>query len=580
MKKKLSKIEIATYLKDYSDFMKCVSLNYEENLFEVFKNMLIENGRGQYAIKEYYFEMISVFEFFLLNKTYSFMADNLFDYILENKLSKIDIPDDIFINKSDATRFSKKQIIKFIRNAINHNDHNDKELYNLYNDNGKLKIEIHLKNVKPIPFHIELDINDYIKIMGGLWKANKIDLIYYKVKEEINFKNNDLENELDKIFYRRYYYNSKIEDKMLDKIKNQDENETINYSIERNLNSNDYYYRDYQLTKPQKLKILEDLKFWSDVLPLDDTMSIDYVVPKIVPLGINKNKQLRFSLIIADWYAKSCEKSLFDIANDARKVCLKEYDEDNMLYVDNMLEKDYRIVMRAFDHEYRESIAFSVYASYLFDTLITDENIKIGNNYYPRERIRNSFVHGRWFNGINGCYKLYDCDNGEDNELNYNWRASIPCDLLSKSVDAYYYKLLKDKDDNFLYSQPFISLDNNGKPISITFIKNDKNYILNINIDSYTDEYTPWALYNFYGDKVVYNDNKEDIDMFFEELKEALLNENPNYEHLFNFIFYQHKVCTLYKRGIIPLEELNKNDEYFKVNFIDKYNAGNGHKKK
>lgn len=581
MKKKLSKFEVATYLKDYSNFMKCVSFNRTENLFDVFINMLISNGRGQYAVKEYYFNMISVFEFFLLNKTYSFMADNLFDYILENKLSEIDIPDDIFIDKKDASRFSKKQIIKFIRNAVNHNDHTDKDLYTLYNDNGQLKIEIYLKNVKPVPFHIELSFNEYMGIMGGLWKANKIDLTCYRTKAKLNFKSNDISSELDKIFYRRYYYKGKIDDEVLKKINQYTETPTIDRRVEAVLNDGEYSYIDYQLAKPQKIRILEDFEFWKETLPLDENMCLGYVVPKVVPLGINKIEQLRFSLIVADWYAKSCKKSLWDIANDARKVCLKEYDEDNILYDEDMLEKDYKIVMRVFDFEYRESIAFSIYTSYLFDTLVTDENVKIGNNIYPREKIRNSFVHGRWFNGINGCYKLYDCDNGEDNELNYNWRASIPYDDLSKAVDNYYNDSLnKNMDDNFLYSSPTIRVNNNGKPISIMLIKNNKNYLLNININSYTDEYTPWALYNYYGDKVVYNDNKEDSDMFFEELKVALLNENPNYEHLFNFILYQHKVCSLYKRGIIPLEELNKNDEYFRVNFIDKYNVGNEYKKK
>ena len=580
MKKKLSKIEVATYLKDYSDFMKCFILNPKDNLFEVFKKMLIENNRGQYATKSYYFNMISIFEFFLLNKIYSFMHDNLFDYVLESNLSSINIPEDIFINKSDANRFSKKQIIKFIRNAINHNDYNDKKLYNLHDDNGQLKIEIHLKNVKPIPFHIELDISTYIKIMNGLLKANKIDLICYKCKEKINFENKDLEKELDKIFYQRYYYKRKIDAEHLEKIKKNKEDITIDYRIEQNLNEEDYYYRDYQLTKPQKLKIIESLKFWTSLFIIDEDLCLDYVVPNVVPLGINKRDQLRFNLIIADWYAKSCEKSYFDIIKDAKKVCSKEYDENNMLYNDNILEKDYKIVMRTIDNEDRESIAFSIYASYLFDTLITDEKVKIGNNDYPRERIRNSFVHGRWFNGINGCYKLYDCDSCEENELNYNWRASIPCDALSESVDNYYYNLPKDKDDSFLYYKPTMKLDDSGKPIAIMLIKNGKNYVLNININSYTDEYTPWALYNYYGDKVVYNDNKEDSNMFFEELKEALLNENPNYEHIFYFILYQHKVCNLYKRGIIPLEELNKNDEYFKVNFIDKYNVGNEYKKK
>lgn len=580
MKKKLSKIEIATYLKDYSDLILSAGLNANQNLFELFTGMLISNGRGQYAIKEYYFDMISVYEFFLLNKTYSFMADNLFDYLLENNLSDINIPEDIFIDKNDYNKFSKKQIIKFIRNAINHNDHDDRDLYNLYIDSGELKIEIFLQKTKPIPFHIEMTIHDYMNIMNGLWKANKIDLIKYQSKSELNLSSDNLTSELDKIFYRRYYYKSKIDNDILNKIKEEKDRKKYVYKLEENLSKDELSYIDYFLTIPQKLKILEDFKNWKDLLSIDENMSIDYLVPNVIPLGITKIKQLRYGLVIADFYVKSCKKSFMDMISDARDIYLNKANKDNILYEDNLLEKDYKLVMCATDFDYHASLAFSIYASYLFDTLITDENIKIGDNNYPREKIRDSFVHGRWFNGINGCFKLYDCDNGDKNDLNYNWRASIPYSKLYLATNNYYEKSLKEnKDSNFLYSSPTIRINESGKPISIMLTKDDRSYLYNINIETYNEDCIPWGLYDFYGDKLVYTDSENDINLFFNELEKALIEENPDYKSLANFFRYQNQICLLYKKGKLSLDVLKSNDEWFTTSFINKYGIENNNNK-
>ena len=59
--------------------------------------------------------------------------------------------------------------------------------------------------------------------------------------------------------------------------------------------------------------------------------------------------------------------------------------------------------------------------NFLFDTLIMDQDIKISDTRtIKREKIRDSFVHMRWYKGVNECFKLFDWDNGIDNEYNPN----------------------------------------------------------------------------------------------------------------------------------------------------------------
>lgn len=562
MKKKLSKIEIATYLRDYSKLMISARLNPNENIFELFKKMLIEEGRGQYAIKDYYFDMISIYEFFLLNQKYSFMSDKLLDFLLEDKLLTIDVPKNIFINQNDSNKFSKKKIIKYIRNAINHNDHDDRELYTIYKDMGKLKIEILLKNVKPIPFHIEISIHDYINLMSGIRSANKLDLTSYKVSSEIDFLNPNLSEELGKIIYRRYYYKHKIEKQDSNKFSEMVKENQISNELNDYLDELDISYTDYKLTPAQKLKILEDYEKLKIISGYSGDLLMEYIVPNVIPIGISKNNLLSLSLAIADYYAKSCEKSLLDVIEDARKLCINKNDKNNPLYDNNDFKRNSYLYFRTLDLDANINIILSIYYRYLFDTLITDDIVEINGKNYLREKIRNSFVHGRWFNGINGCFKLFDCDNGDKNELNYNWKASIPAKKLEEAVERYYNEIFeKKKDDSFLDYPISINVNVNNIPISIMLIKNSKKYIYNIDISSYTDEFIPWGLYIMIDNKLVFTDNVDDINTFFYDLEKSLLEDNVKFQYLFKFLQLKNKLCLEYKAGKISLEDLKLKDD-------------------
>ena len=61
-------------------------------------DMVLEEGRGQFAIRSYYNDMINIYEFFLLNKKYSFIYDNFSDFLLEERISQLLIPENIFVN--------------------------------------------------------------------------------------------------------------------------------------------------------------------------------------------------------------------------------------------------------------------------------------------------------------------------------------------------------------------------------------------------------------------------------------------------------------------------------------------------
>lgn len=553
MKRKISKIEVATYLRDYSNLMILSSKNPDEKFFDLFKQMLIEDKRGQYAIKKYYYDMILIYEFFLVNRKYSFLSDIAFDFLLESNLSEITIPKDIFVNKEDSNKFSKKQIIKFIRNALNHNNNN--ELYSLYDEDGKIKVEIFLKNTKPIPFHVEMNLEDQLlKIMNGLRYSNKKDLIVYKTLNTLNWDNSDLNLELDKIFYRRFYYKNKVKRDLIDKICKEVKEED-DESLKYHLDEENISYVDYKLTLPQKLRILEALEKWNF---FDKNILIQYLVTTVVPLGVTKVKLLNLSMTIAGRYVLVGQKSFKDISVDAKNLYFNVQDINNPLY-DNKEEPITNFLLRVLDTNSHVSIALSIYYGYMLDTLIKEDYIKINEIDYPREKLRNSFVHGRWFNGINDCFKLYDCDNGDKNELNYNWRASLPINYFNEAME-FYYKNYINQNKIFSNFVPYVRIDDD-KPISITLVKDNITYVCNLDVKSYIDEFIPWGLYKIKGNDLTFVESIEEADYFFDEVKKYIFKEESDGKNIMSLFKYQYRLCLRYKQGILSLEELNKNNK-------------------
>jgi hypothetical protein len=66
-------------------------------------------------------------------------------------------------------------------------------------------------------------------------------------------------------------------------------------------------------------------------------------------------------------------------------------------------------------------MTLSLLIGHILDSIISADEIVIDNKPIKRSKLRNSFVHGRWYVSEN-CWELFD---GNKNEFDYDWHKSI-----------------------------------------------------------------------------------------------------------------------------------------------------------
>lgn len=551
-----SKKEIATYLRDFYRMILIASQNQTVSFFRVFQHTLKEDGRLQYAIKDYYQHMIQVYEYMLILKNFTILYDNKFNYLQENQIDAINIPKNIFVNENDCKRFSKKQIIKFIRNAFNHNDNNDKELIKFIrvNEDGqeKIKAEIFLKNTKPIPFHVILDQNTLIPIMFELNKASTINMLVHRNETEISINSSTVYKELNKIYLRKFFSKKKLTANELEQLNNFIKNVGQTKHRETELGLIGLEYKDFRYTTSQKVKIAEDLAYWESIGE-DGNDIIFHLTNKVMPLAYMKERTLIMNLCLTDYYIKLGSASFFDIVKEARKIFVsKECDNTSPLfsYV-HIYGIDDNILYDSFDFDNLISITDSIYHGYIYDSLITEEQIEISSTKtIPREKIRNSFVHMRWFKGVNECYKLFDWGNGIDDEFNSKsstfWSSNIRMIDMMTSAEKYYQKALKNQNEN----EPFLEEPihfrkqtlSDGVDIidCISFLKKSVFYFLNLNPNDSENMYKLYVIDNSQVQRIA---TDEEAKIFIEELSNLTDKEKNDYKEILEEI--PSKIITI-----------------------------------
>jgi len=91
----------------------------------------------------------------------------------------------------------------------------------------------------------------------------------------------------------------------------------------------------------------------------------------------------------------------------------------------------------------------AIYLGYIVDTLIDDEEIEIEGCNYSREKLRDSFVHGRWFTTGDGTIEFYDGMGKNKNYCTFDWHESINInDLKMWGENIYKTKLISQKKEN------------------------------------------------------------------------------------------------------------------------------------
>ena len=452
-KTEYSRADIACTLRLFNNFISRAYVNrnvsFEDNFKEAYKYDIDDSYD-----RDKYFTTIYLSTLFFAAKYYSTLYDNYFKYLREDKIEEINIPDEIFVNPSDRRRFSKKQIIKNIRDSLNHNDVIDN--YKVVSYGNTIYYEINKPDATPIPFHVLVNPKDLFHISNALLSKNTF------VGSGCIIDPNSLDsvdNMIDKCVYRKYYSKKQLKDGSISRLTNlyhndydfmKDKDDYVNRVLD---------YKDFTFSISQKNKIKNDYNYWLflDNL-LDKEAMLRHCTKIVMPLSIEKIDTFIISSIFYN-YLLEPDKSFMDIAIDTNHLCLgDDYSLEDKFKLYLMYKDKKDLYFDGCDVGQIYALLGSIYYSYMFDNIITDPIVDINNKQYERRHLRNGFVHLRWFQTEKSSYRLFDWGNSMNAEFNPAdptfWKGVFRLADLIKTCNTYldqYMRvnnLIKPKSDN------------------------------------------------------------------------------------------------------------------------------------
>ena len=470
------KNEIAKYLRDYSILMELICRNSKISIQYLFQEFLVSNNRFEDNNIEYFTRMLRCYGLYNILKTFSYLEDLQIDRLIEDNLKFDEIKEDIFVNKEDSKYFSKKLIIKFIRNAFNHSE-GKKELYKISKNGRYLEINLSLndyvdKNGKrkiPVPFHIKVNIEQLEKINKSLIEAGQnllmTDFVY---DESFDIENNNPKEEIKKVKFRHYYFNKKISMELLDKlceigsVEDIDKKSSKNKLLEMDkiIQNEKYKVELFELDEFQQERGIEYFLVIRGLMKKAKSIlgenyfqnMINYCLSKLIPLGMYRYEQQIYEYMFSVFYIQDFDMSYDAIKNEIVKICF--YDSEEILQTSNLTNRRVRCIndiwntdakkqlfaIFSTDKESRVIYPLMTYVDFVINNLVDDEYLFIQKQIIPRDRIRNSLVHGRWYIGCDDNIEFYDCPNGNNNDYNFDFHVTINVRELQKMVEEIYEK--------------------------------------------------------------------------------------------------------------------------------------------
>ena len=434
-KQTFTKLEIADILFNFTKLLG-FSLKDPDKSFQSIAVKLFKVP-SSFTFEQYYNMMTETFIMYLIRKYFVSMYDVEFPYLKEQDIDAVKIPQDIFVNQSDYRCFSKKQIIKFIRNALCHNNDEQNEIYKLIVEDSKIKFEIQLQNVQPRPFYVKIDGDQLSQIMFSLFSASKTDAVVIKQKEDqIDFNNTDIAKTVfENISYRHVYAKISPSERAVT-----DSQTIIDKAVV------DQEYRDFPFLEDQAKKIQEDLEFMKDYLP-DVNGLRTYVIKNVMPLGVAKKENLEKVMCILGAFMIHPEKCMNDFFEDVKDTCLYKPTISSKI-LGNYTSAEEFVYACKWDLDSILAGVSSIFFEYMFSSFITDEKIMIDGVEENTEKIRNAFIHSRWFLGKEASIHLMDWQNGDRNEMNLNWSRTVTISQLMDVVEQKFNEKIASNQKN------------------------------------------------------------------------------------------------------------------------------------
>ena len=416
----LSKIEIAELLKSHVSLM----AKSMQTPNKSFKTIFAENNPNIPAteIDKYYNIMQELFITFLAKKYFISFYDVTFkDYLKEDDIPDNLVDKNIFAEGSNADDFSKTETINFIRNAICHSDTTEHCKF-LIKD-GKLHIEID-RTLKNRRFHVVFNANYLAKLTSQLTHSTKLDITIFKKKSAFDIsQGNYLHQIKNNLYLRRIKLSADKEEKdttdLMDFVKHAEE--TGNY-------------KDFKFSTLQAAKAQEDIFACLGKDPDINILSVlSQILRSTLPLASVKFDEWQQLFCFEEYYLDG-NLTYNDICNEKKNEVhgketnfhkiIKNYKNDESFIFANYIQT--------------ENILFNlstIFYGYLFDTLITDETIKIGKKEIPKNKLRNAFEHSRYYFATNGTMVFLDWKNKD--EYDTNWKTNIKIEDLAKFAEEY-----------------------------------------------------------------------------------------------------------------------------------------------
>lgn len=470
----MSKEQMIKYLKDYASVQYLTSKYPNTPIGKLFKGYMIQQGRFNDVTREYFDIMRRVYTTYTYLKRFSFTEDFLLnrdDFLSNDDLEGIKDGCTVY---TDLTNITNKKVIQLIRNAFNHNDSLDIDRFKMSLNARFCEIEFKDirtqkekdQNLPSKPVKIKFDSNYIIKVSNKINEESQSILCWsYDIPEDFNIFAKDLNSELDKITFIHYYFNKKMSKPIREQFNELGKsigltNEELlkkSKSLE-NLAKSIGEYKEIKLTQEQKEKIIYMINIhkedYPDLLDEDINAIMFYFLNRVIPIPGFKIMLLDNQHILSDGYYTDFDICLNEIIKRLALVYNNQPKPKTYDYIDNEIHDGLKSKGRPFilrfykdllDQEFIQGCPIIMYIDAVVTQYCKDEIIKIDGIEFSKEKIRNSFAHGRWFISDKQEIIMYDADPRNINDYNLELIGKIKVASFEEWADKYMENTQKEK---------------------------------------------------------------------------------------------------------------------------------------
>lgn len=466
-------------MEDYANILYLSAHNPNVGLGKIFDKYMMDNNRYEDCNIDYYDRMRRVYVWYSWFRAFSFVEDYLLnrdDFISNNDLNDIEGEAIIYTNRNGITN---KRIVQLIRNAFNHNDDSDFERMKL-SVNGKY-CEVEFRDIRTDnekangvavrPFRMKFNV-DYLMRLTRRINKEKLNALFvsFNIPDDFDILSNDLVKELDKVKFVHYYFPRKLPHDVvlqlndLSKVSGDDIDEIKRKSalLHEFAKEQNHSVVEYQLTSEQKNKLISMIKqykvnslFGEQELKDNTNFYMYYLLRRIIPVPLLKHELFEQQVLIAGNYFLDTEIGYCGIIDRARNivngVIPENYDQIDTEIHNALLKKfetnasKARFLMDIIDGDFYTVFPIISYIDSVVTLYCKDDVIKIDGVSYEKEKLRNSFVHGRWYISSDTDIVMFDADPRNINDYNLEFVGKISIGKFKMWADSYMRNSSKGK---------------------------------------------------------------------------------------------------------------------------------------